>query len=421
MNMRFFQNLAGVAASRQSAAALPQQMPVGGALPRRRYEFLKPPPLPELLSRAACRRIFQMGWLLLLGMLGAQNLFSQTPPAAARPPNRWLLIMETSRAMQPRAETIAQIAGNLVLAGMSGQMRPGDTLGLWTFNSDLHTGTFPLQTVTADNTKTIAERVALFVAQQKFEGRPGRDKVFPLMNTVISNSEFITVIFISGGGETFSGTPFDKAINAIHQQWQSRQDKARQPFLTMLRAQHGRITDFEVGRPPGPLNLPPLPPELLLPDPVVEKSTPAKPVEAVPAPVVPNLIVHGRKPEPAAATGTNPMPAVVEKTTPPTTPPVPAIPTNSVVQTKTSVAPTAASVPASRPVTILPTIPVQARAATNVPPELVATVPAVKNNFWQIGVVVVGALAGLVFVLMRRSRSQPRVSLITRSLDRDKK
>ena len=360
--------------------------------------------MTEFFIHTVRRRIFLVGGLLLLWAIAPQHSFSQaTATAAARPPNRWLLILETSRAMQPRAEAVAQIAGNLVLSGMSGQMRAGDTLGVWTFNRDLHAGSFPLQTVARDNTKTIAERVALFVAQQNFEGRASRDKVFPLMNTVISNSEFITVILISGGGETFSGTPFDQAINAIHKQWQAQQDKARLPFLTMLRAQQGRITDFEVGRPPGPLNLPPLPPELLVPDPVVEKPVPPKPVETPPAPVVPNLIVHGKKPEPVSESVSNSAP-------------VPAVPTNAVFATKTNPPPAmkAATNSAATNVSVRPfTNPTSATAAP--------TALDAGGNFRLAAAVAVVAALGLVFMLMRRSRSRPRTSLITRSLDRDKK
>ena len=346
-----------------------------------------------------------VGILFFLGMPGLTQLFSATTPGANRTPNRWLLIVETSRVMQPRSEAVAQIAANLVLSGMNGQVRPGDTLGLWTFNAGLHRGEFALQTWTTDNSKHIAESVALFLSRQKFEGRPSRSQLFPVMNSVISNSEFITVILISSGGETFSGTPFDKAINEIHQQWQTRQEKARQPFLTMLRAQSGRIADFEVGRPPGPLEFPPLPLELLVTNPVVQTPPAPKPVETLPPPVVPNLIVHGKKPEPVAEIISNPPPVVMS-------------PTNVLasVDLKTN----------------LPLVPVISQAATNTatvsasatnPP--MATAAAVKpsangKTFWIAGLVAFGAV-GLVCLLARRARSQTRVSLITRSLDRDKK
>ena len=365
----------------------------------------------KLFSKAVSRRLARLGVLLFLGLPGSQQIFSAPAPVTYRTPNRWLLIVETSRAMQPRAEAVAQIAANLVLSGMNGQVRPGDTLGLWTYNASLHRGEFQLQTWTADNTKAIAESVALFLSRQKFEGRPSRSQLFPAMNGVISNSEFITVILISSGGETFSGTPFDKAINEIHQQWQTRQEKARQPFLTMLRAQSGRIADFEVGRPPGPLEFPPLPLELLVTNPVVQTPPAPKPVETLPPPVVPNLIVHGKKPEPVAEIISNPPPAVV-------------LPTNLSVSVELKTNPPTALVISKAtnesPAVINPaTAALPSGSSTN--PPMVTEQSAHSKSFWIAGLIAAGAAAGLVWVLVRRSRSQTRVSLITRSLDRDNK
>lgn len=359
-------------------------------------------------NRIVSGRDRRLVWLagLLFGLLVPPTLVAQTN--VTRPSNRWLLIVETTRVMQPRAEAIAQSAGNLVLSGMGGQLQPGDTVGVWTFNSDLQSGVFPLQTVRADNMKAIAERVALFVARQKFEGRPGRDKVFPVMNNVISNSEFITVILVTGGSDVISGTPYDKAITAIYKQWQSQQEKARQPFLTMLRAQQGRVTDFEVGMPPGPLAFPPLPLELQAPVRPVEGPVVVKP--AAPPPVVPNLIVRGKKPEPDIIS--NSPPVVVEKTVTPS----PAL-TNATVETRTNLPP--APLATMNAATNFPATNVSAAGVANLPPPA----PKVSEggvNYWIVGTAVLAAVA-LVFVLARRSRSEPRVSLITRSLDRDQK
>lgn len=375
------------------------------------------------LIHAATRPVARLALGLCLGALGGQTIFSQPAPVTYRTTNRWLLVVETTRAMQPRAEAVAQIAGNLVLSGMNGQLRPGDSLGLWTFNSSLHAGEFALQTWTPQNAKGIAENVALFLAHQKFEGRPGRDRVFPALNGVISNSEFITVILITGGGETFHGTPFDKAINSIHQKWQTDQEKVRQPFVTMLRAQHGRSTDFEVGRPPWPMEFPPLPPELLLTNLVVTAPPPPKPIVAPPVVIGSNIIVHGKKPEPVPEIISNLPPAVPPVFAPPTNLPASAerrtnlpiagiiSPATNLISTATNLETAAAELPPS--------------FATNPPPAPATTAapePASRGNFfWIVGVSVVSAAAGLGWVLVRRSQSKPRVSLITRSLDRDKK
>src|ERR1700712_1643130 len=85
-------------------------------------------------------------WMLVLGAFGWQPVLAQPSSAVVRPANRWLLIVETSRAMAPRAEAITKSVGDLLRSGMNGQLRAGDSVGLWTYNNELHAGEFPLQT-----------------------------------------------------------------------------------------------------------------------------------------------------------------------------------------------------------------------------------------------------------------------------------
>ena len=85
--------------------------------------------------------------LLLVAALAPCPLRAQTNTAKAAPPsNRCLLIVETSRSMQRRADAVLKTVQDLLTSGLSGQLRQGDTLGLWTFNEDLYAGRFPLQT-----------------------------------------------------------------------------------------------------------------------------------------------------------------------------------------------------------------------------------------------------------------------------------
>jgi len=71
---------------------------------------------------------------------------------------------------------------------------------------------------------------------------PGRDRVFSLDESVISNSGIHHRDFDPSGGDNLTGTPFDKAINTITAAESS--EKAHLPFVTMPRAQHGRNIDL---------------------------------------------------------------------------------------------------------------------------------------------------------------------------------
>jgi hypothetical protein len=351
----------------------------------------------------------------------APIFFTLSASAARLPSNRWLFIVETSRAMQPRSEAAAQIAGNLILSGMSGQMHPGDTIGVWTFGSDLRTGEFPLQTWTSNNVKQIAENLSLFLATRTFEKTSRLDKVVPTMNALAAKSEFITIILISSGSEKIRGTPFDAKINPVYQKFQSQQETARLPFVTVLRGQLGKLVDFKVTAPPASVEFPPLPPELLITNtPVAMSEVKTTPPPPPPPPVAPPLIIHGKKPAPEII----PTPPAIVKTNEP-------VVTNKTlvaeIKTNAQMTNVPAIAAAPRVAGMTSSVPASNEVATNTAAisakDIVALAGPERTSdkkFFIAGAATVAAGIGLLLILLRRSRAQTHVSLITRSLDRDK-
>src|SRR5437773_779757 len=115
-------------------------------------------------------------------------------PAAPLSSNRFLLILDTSRDMQGRADGTLQAMQELLASGMGGQLRRGDTIGVWTFNEEHKAGQFPLQRWSPETHRSVGMRILNFLRDQKYEKRANIDKVLPEMERVIKDSEFITVI-----------------------------------------------------------------------------------------------------------------------------------------------------------------------------------------------------------------------------------
>ncbi len=100
-----------------------------------------------------------LSWALVAGFLlvaimapsaaGAQANAAKAPLSS----NRWLLVVDTSRAMHRRSGAVLKAVEELLMSDLNGQLRRGDTLGLWTFNKDLYAGRFPLQTWSPEGKK----------------------------------------------------------------------------------------------------------------------------------------------------------------------------------------------------------------------------------------------------------------------------
>ncbi len=200
--------------------------------------------------------------LLVVAALAPGQLRAQTnKPKAPPPSNRWLFIVETSRSMHRRKDATLETVQALLKSGCNGQLREGDTLGFWTFNQNLYGGRFPLQTWSLQGQQVIASRALAFLKEQKYEKKASFDKLLPALDRVVKDSRRLTVILISSGDEKMRGTPFDARINEFYQKWDDQQQKAKMPFVTVLRDRNGEFADYTVSTPPWPVQIPQLPEE----------------------------------------------------------------------------------------------------------------------------------------------------------------
>ncbi len=380
-------------------------------------------------------------------------------PEQHRPNNRYLLIFDDSSDMKKRLPAVQAEVNGLMSSSMDGQMRAGDSLGVWTFDEGLHTGQFPLQRWKPEDAVTIAAGINEFVSKQHFANRTRFDALQPQLNAVIQNSERLTVLIFCDGEDEIKWTPYNTSINQVFQQRLAAQKKARQPFILVLRTQLGQYAgytmnyaDYTPGFPISMVSLPefpPLPPPPAPPRPVKTPPPAPAPAPVVKPPIGPPLIIVGTKVEttqppatiPAPVTPpTNPMPAIQANATPMTAA-ISSVPANSVTPMNTvAPAPPAnqlaaaqmnlTSVPSVNPSapnnasTVAPAkiapMP-QSNAMTSTKP--VAPPPETSGPTHRIALVIGGALlvaAGSLAVLaVFRSRRTDRGSLISRAMKKD--
>ena len=241
--------------------------------------------------------------LLETSSWGSTNAAAGSPPAPEG--NRFLFILETSKAMYRQGEAALTAIDELLSSGMQGQLRPGDTIGLWTYNEELYTGRLPVQHWTPKNAKDVQERILKSIIEQKFEKTGDLKKVLPRIARVVNDSELITVILVNSGEEELAGTPYDSQINEYYKTWLERQRKALKPFVTVLRGERGKLTRYSVSPVPWPIEIPALPPERAVSHLAQNK---AVPVKKVAPPMGKPLIVTGSPRRTEAVEAVKPTP-----------------------------------------------------------------------------------------------------------------
>jgi len=255
--------------------------------------------------------------VLLAGIFLVPALRAQ--PALPRVDNRFLLIFDTSSNMQRRLPAVQKAVNDVLAAGTNGPLHSGDSIGVWTFDQDLHTGRFPLQYWEPDNAAMIASSLTAFVGKQRYTKTTRFDALLPLLNKIVERSEQLTVLIFCDGKGEIHGTPYDVGINQIFQQRQSERQKARLPIVIGLRSQRGQYTGCMMSFPPQLVSLPAFPPlPEAVPEPPKVTNAPAPP--GPPRSSVPSLIIVGTTitnrvlppaPEPAL---TDPPPKVITST-----------------------------------------------------------------------------------------------------------
>ena len=105
-------------------------------------------------------------------------------PAPLRVENRVLLVFDTSSEMKKRRPAVDMALDTLLASNLRGQMRSGDSLGVWTFDRQARTGQFPLQHWEAERAATIASNVTRFVAKQHFSKKTSFEALRPMLDQV---------------------------------------------------------------------------------------------------------------------------------------------------------------------------------------------------------------------------------------------
>src|ERR1051326_5923515 len=142
---------------------------------------------------------FSGAWCLVLGAFLSQASAQTNTNRAVPVSNRYLFIVETSRAMERRADGVLSSVQTLLNSAIGGQLRRGDTLGVWTYNEQLYGGEFPLQQWSPETHPGVVRRTVAFLQQQKYEKSARIDKVLPSINRLVQGSPFLTVILITEG------------------------------------------------------------------------------------------------------------------------------------------------------------------------------------------------------------------------------
>lgn len=193
-----------------------------------------------------------------VALLGAATQASPKAKIAEPTGNRYLFVMDNSSAMQKRDEKLRQAVFDTIHSGVSGRMALGDTFGLWLYNAETDTR-FPMQTWDPSRRLDFGSRVNTFLRERGYRKHSNLSALVRDINAVLRSVGDVTVILFNDGNDRIVGTPFDREINGFYKELGPELASEKEPFITVLVAEHGAFVAYAVARPGEQLTLPPVP------------------------------------------------------------------------------------------------------------------------------------------------------------------
>jgi len=199
-------------------------------------------------------------WIGLIGLacLAATNGPTEAPPANLAGGNRFLFVVETSAATARLEHGGRQAVFDLIFTGIAGQMKPGDTFGLWTFNDKVSAGVYPMQLWEPDNNMELATQVGQFLKMQKYQNKARLDLAVKQIIPVLRTVKDLNILIVSDPATRLPDDPLEQGYKADNSKLAARARQSKQPLVTTLVVRNGAISNVVLTVGSEPIRLPPL-------------------------------------------------------------------------------------------------------------------------------------------------------------------
>ena len=207
--------------------------------------------------------LFSLVWTLAAAPPTPPRRRAPATPRPAPDGQRFLFVVDISSSMRDTDAANRQALFDMLFTGLDGQMRSGDTFGLWFYNDKLRAGTFPMQIWDEKDPFPVASLATKYLREQSYSGRSRPEVLMPSVLKLIKSVRDVNVLVISRGKPALEGTPFDTNIAAVVRRKRVEQEKAQKPFITALAARGGSIVSGAVVIPGDSVHLPERPAAIL--------------------------------------------------------------------------------------------------------------------------------------------------------------
>lgn len=141
------------------------------------------------------------------------SFFALETRAAERPQHNFLFIVDSSISMAPHKETAIKWLKEIMAKRFDGQIEPGDSIDVWTYDTESNLRGFPPQIWQAAQATKIADEAATYLENYRFKGRSDFKRVAEDLAMLVPHTKNLLIVVITDGEEPFSGFGLDLEVN----------------------------------------------------------------------------------------------------------------------------------------------------------------------------------------------------------------
>lgn len=201
-----------------------------------------------LFTHAACRFLSCLTLLVITCNLAgtaanAAVIEATTLPPSAPPPAgaKFLLVVDTSAAMNQFEHSGRQVVFDLIYTGISNQMQNADTFGVWTFSEQVNAGGFPMQFWTSAKSLELASQTGVFLKNERYKGKARLELAIAKALTLVKTVKDVNVLIVTSGEASLGMSELEVKLRDAYQRKGQQAREKNLPVVLAFSSTEGEI------------------------------------------------------------------------------------------------------------------------------------------------------------------------------------
>ena len=177
--------------------------------------------------------------LTLIACFASLSAIAAEPPP--RPQHNFLFIVDSSTSMEQRKPAAIKLVGDVIASRFDGQIEAGDSIDIWTYDTENNLRGFPPQIWQPADAQRISDAATQYLQKYRFKGKSEFANVANDLAILVPQTKSLLIVIITDGEQPFSGIHLDLEINGYLAKKGKLNPAGADPLLVSIAAINGGL------------------------------------------------------------------------------------------------------------------------------------------------------------------------------------